>query len=486
MLERETTITEIKHEVLYQVAKAAYENELESKRETLPFTIVKGSKADFRCCVYREREIIRQRVRLAEGKSPIAEKEDGNIVQIIEAACEGCPINRFVVTDNCQRCGSKKCQQVCKFGAITMQKDKAWIDPQVCKECGRCAEACPYHAITDIMRPCKRSCPVNAISMDEDKIVVVDESKCIHCGACIKNCPFGAIADRSFMVSVINLLNSDIPVYAMFAPAGEGQFGKVSMGALAKAIKDLGFTDVYEVSLAGDMVADSEAKEWIEAYQAGKKMTTSCCPAFVTMIHKHYPELIENVSTTVSPMAAMARYLKAKYPEGIMVFIGPCIAKKSEVLESITQGSADYALTFEELDAMFRAKDIVLEEDMGDTWQQGTIYGKNFSHAGGVTEAVRQALAEQGQLAAVQVQQCNGAAECKKALMMLKAGKLPADFIEGMACQGGCVNGPGSIREEMESRSSRMALLKQAENRNILENIAPYYQGADFSLHRKA
>ena len=379
---------------------------------------------------------------------------------------------------------SRKCQQACNFHAITIEKNKAVIDTQICKECGKCAQACPYNAIADLMRPCKRSCPVNAITMDENKIVVVDEEKCIHCGQCIKNCPFGAIMDRSFMVSVIDLINQGLPVYAMFAPAGEGQFGNVSMADLAEAVKELGFADMYEVSLGGDMVADSEAREWLEAYQEGKKMTTSCCPAFVTMVKKHFPQLEDHVSTTVSPMSAMARFIRAKHPGAITVFIGPCIAKKSEVLESITQDNADYALTFEELDAMFRAKGVELKVSDRQL-QQGSIYGKKFSSSGGVTAAVLEAFKEMDVQVDAKVAQCNGAAECKKALLMMKVGKLPEDFIEGMACEGGCVNGPGSIKPEMQSRKDRAALFSKADNRGIIDTITPYYEKFPFSLHRK-
>lgn len=484
MLDKDATIVGVKHEVLYQVAKHAFAGDLEEARDKIPFDIIPGPQANFRCCVYKEREIIRQRIRVAEGRSPIQDKENRNIVQVVESACEGCPINRFVVTDNCQRCMSRKCQQACNFHAITIQRDKAHIDTQLCKECGKCYQACPYNAIADLMRPCKRSCPVDAITMDENKIVVVDENKCIHCGQCIKNCPFGAIMDRSFMVSVINLINQGLPVYAMVAPAGEGQFGNISMADLAEAVKQLGFADMYEVALGGDMVAESEAKEWLEAYQEGKKMTTSCCPAFVTMVKKHFPQLEDRVSTTVSPMSAMARFIRAKHPGAVTVFIGPCIAKKSEVIESITQDNADYALTFEELDAMLRAKDIELKASDA-VLQQGSIYGKKFGSSGGVTAAVVQAFKEMNADIDAKVAQCNGAAECKKALLMMRVGKLPEDFIEGMACEGGCVNGPGSIKPEMQSRRDRAALFSKADDRGIIDNVTPYYETFKFSMHRK-
>lgn len=484
MLEENARLGSIKHEVMYLVAKAAFAGNLDEARDQIPYDMIPGPQARFRCCIYKEREIIRQRVRLAEGLSPNVNKDDKNIVQVINSACEGCPITRFTVTDNCQKCMSKKCQEACNFGAISMTKDRAYIDPNKCKECGKCANACPYNAIADLMRPCKRSCPVDAITMDENNIVKIDEEKCIHCGSCIKDCPFGAIADRSFMVDVIKMLQSDRPVYACVAPAIEGQFGKdATIGVLAEAVKDLGFKDLYEVALGGDYVADSEAKEWAEAYKEGVKMTTSCCPAFVTMIRKHYPELLKNMSTTVSPMTAIARLIKGMEKDAVVVFIGPCIAKKSEVLEGVTQQSADYALTFEELDALFRAKEIDLSK-YSATKQQASIYGKRFSQSGGVTSAVLEALKELDECQDIKVNQCNGAAECKKALLLLKMGRLPEDFIEGMACEGGCMNGPGVVKRGPLLKKDRETLLAGADKRDIQQALEPYQQ-YEVPMHRR-
>lgn len=484
MLEENARLGSIKHEVLYSVAKAAFNGKLQERRDQIPYDMIHGPQARFRCCIYKEREIIRQRVRLAEGLSPLANKDNKNIVQVINSACEGCPITRFTVTDNCQKCVSKRCQEACNFGAISMTKDRAYIDPDHCKECGKCAKECPYNAIADLMRPCKRSCPVDAISMDENNIVIIDEDKCIQCGACIKDCPFGAISDRSFMVDVIKYLASDHPVYACVAPAIEGQFGKnASIGVLTEGLKALGFKDMYEVALGGDIVAKSEAEEWLEAYQENKKMTTSCCPAFVNMIKKHYPELLERVSTTVSPMAATARLIKAKDPDAIVVFIGPCIAKKGEVLDSVAQDSADYALTFEELSAMFRAKKIDLSDYQGKK-QQASIYGKRFSQAGGVTKAVIEAMEEMGKATDVTVCQANGAAECKKALMLLKLGRLPEDFMEGMVCEGGCMNGPGNVQRGPLAKKDRETLLGEADGRGI-EDALKAYGEIKIATHRK-
>ena len=484
MLELNDNIKTIKHVVLYEGAKLAFAGTLKEEKERLPYQLIPGPQAKFRCCIYKEREIIRQRIRIAEGKSPSIDNDNKNIVQVINSACEGCPIARYVVTDNCQKCMSKKCQQACNFGAISMAKDRAYIDPAKCKECGKCTQSCPYNAIADLMRPCKRSCPVNAISMDENNIVVIDEDKCISCGSCIKDCPFGAISDRSFIVDVINLIKEGKEVYAIVAPAIEGQFGTTaSIGKLTHALRDLGFAGLYEVSIGADLVADSEAKEWAQAYKEGKKMTTSCCPSFVSMIKKHYPTLINHISTTVSPMTATAKLVKTIHKDAIAVFIGPCIAKKNEVLETIALNGADYALTFDELYAMLQAKEIDVESYDNDI-QQGSLYGKKFATAGGVTAAVLEAFKENGEEITPSVRGCSGGEECKKALMLLKAGRLPEDFIEGMACAGGCFYGPGSILTGKPADSNRAKLLANADDRALLD-VYQNYDCADLQLHSK-
>lgn len=476
-------VIKIKHDVLYEVAKLAFADELEEKRDGIAEALIPGPTPQFRCCIYKEREIIRQRVRLAEGKAP-GMNDDGNIVQVISSACEDCPISSYVVTDNCQNCIGKACINACNFGAIEMGRHRSHIDASKCKECGKCAQACPYHAIAALKRPCKFSCPVDAISYDENGISVINEEKCIRCGLCIHKCPFGAIGSKTYVVDVIKAIKSEHPVYALVAPATEGQFGEnITMNSWKKAMKAVGFTDLVEVGLGGDMTAAYEAEEWAEAYKNGKKMTTSCCPAFVNMIKKHYPELIDNVSTTVSPMCAVSRMLKAKEPDAVTVFIGPCISKKSEVKDHAIEGNADFALTYSEIRAMMRAKDIELEED-DNTYQESSVYGKRFANAGGVTEAVLQSLKESDDEIAATVNKCNGAAECKKALLLMKVGRLPEDFIEGMICEGGCVGGPSAFRPQASFKKDREEIISEADERGIHENLDHYDMDA-FSMHAK-
>lgn len=484
MVTNDATILKVKHDVLYRVAKLAFEDRLDECREQLPYEMFPGPQAQFRCCVYKEREVIRQRINLAEGKKPNGEKSD-RIVHIIPAACEGCPISRYVVTDNCQRCMGKACASSCKFDAIKVGLHRAYIDPQKCKECGQCSKACPYNAIADLMRPCRRSCPVDALLIDKETgLAVIDKEKCIECGQCIHSCPFGAIGSRTFIVDIIRALKSGKKVYAMLAPAAEGQFGTdITMKSWSNAMKELGFAGFFEVGLGGDLTAAFEADEWAEAHKEGKKMTTSCCPAFVNMVKKHFPELKDRISTTVSPMCAVSRMIKAQDPDAVTVFIGPCVAKKNEAMVQDIEGNADYVVTFGEIRAMMKAKGVSLESDNNDL-QQSSIYGKRFGNSAGVTAAVLQSLKETEQNTDIKVSVCNGAAECKRALLMLKAGRLQEDFIEGMVCEGGCVGGASKHKSEQESKRFRDKLIKDADTRGIHENLKSV-DLESFSMHRQ-
>ncbi|MDQ5983201.1 MAG: Fe hydrogenase [Eubacteriales bacterium SKADARSKE-1] len=461
---------QVKFKILKEVAKLAFSGELEKTSE-LPYKIIPGKKPQYRCCVYKEREIVRERVTLALGKTLPNEKENG-IVTVIPAACEGCPINRYTVTTNCQKCLAKRCVSACKFGAIAVIGTGAYIDPDKCKECGRCAAACPYNAISDTLRPCIRSCPVNAISMDTDRQALIKYDSCIGCGACTTGCPFGAISDTSSMVDVINEIKNNKNVIATFAPALEGQFGGASVGMIKQAIKKLGFKKVYEVSLGADATAFNEAKELHEAISGNKKMTTSCCPAFFAMIEKYFPELSTNISNTVSPMTAISRYIKDKEKDSIVVFIGPCISKKQEIKK--VKNTADYVITFDELAAMFSAQDIDPEKQNTDNQQDGSIYGKNFAVSGGVFDAVKEAYVEQFGSLKASCKKCAGASECQKALALLKAGVLPEDIIEGMVCENGCISGPATVLPYKETLKNRKALLKTADSRKIKENLEQY------------
>ncbi len=472
MFEFNSDTRNLKYQVLLEVAAMAFTGQLEEKVEEIPYKIINTDVPHFRCCVYKEREIIRERTRVAMGQEPTPGCHSNNLVKVLPAACEGCPISRFHVTDNCQKCLARKCEKACPFGAITMTGRGAYIDPAKCKECGRCASACPYNAIADLIRPCKRSCPTGAISIGENHVATILEDRCIRCGACVAACPFGAIADTSWMLDVIEALrNPKKKVFAVVAPAVEGQFGTaIGFGGIRRALCDIGFDDVWEAALGADAVTTHEAAELKMNMEIGNKMTSSCCPAFVSMIQKHFPNISDKISSTVSPMVATARYVKHRHPGCTVVFIGPCIAKKSEVFENPVEDSADLALTFEEMLAMLEAKGIDIQS-YKDKDQQASVYGKGFAQAGGLTGAITKAFQEQNYPVMPTVRQCPGAEECKKALTLLNLGKLPEDFIEGMMCLQGCVSGPSGILPSKDVIRNRQKLYADLDRKDISQNL---------------
>ena len=486
MITNDKGIVELKHFILREVCRLAWEEKLTPEEtDRIVYEVSPGPKAEYRCCVYKEREIVRGRIRLAMGECPEPSHQSKNVVQVIPAACDDCTIQDYFVTDVCRFCLGKACLNSCKFGAITPGDSKMHIDLTKCKSCGQCAKACPFGAIVHQERPCKKACPVGAIFYDEAGICQIDESKCIHCGHCIHNCPFGAIGSKIYTIDVIRAIQAGKRVIAMCAPATEGQFGKdVTMGAIRQALKKAGFADMVEVGLGGDMTAAYEAKEWIEARKESKIMTTSCCPAFISMLHHHFPKIYaENKSTTVSPMVAVSRYLKSLDPDCVTVFIGPCIAKKGETQNEFIKESADYALTYGEIVAMLDAKGVAIEPAEGE-YQEASVFGKKFAGSGGVGGAVLEVMKEMGEdVDDIRVMTVAGGDECRKAMLLLKVGKLDTDFVECMICPGGCVGGPSKHRAENEVLKARTNLLGQADKRGILENLKKYPMDK-FSMYR--
>ncbi|MCH4286566.1 MULTISPECIES: 4Fe-4S dicluster domain-containing protein [Bacillota] len=474
---------QFKFDVLKEVSKRAFEGKLnEDVCDEVANLLIPGKHADFRCCIYKEKEIIRERTRMAMGKPPVPVENNNErqIVRVLEAACDGCSIHKIQVTDNCRKCMAKACLSACKFDAIKMGNDRAFIDYDKCKECGACKNACPFNAIVETQRPCMKSCPVDAISMDEHNYAVIDEEKCINCGACQAKCPFGAIEDMSWMVPVIDELNKGTKMYAIFAPAIQGQFDNATLPQIMESIRMLGFEEVYEAAIGADAVAWYEKQDAIAHKKEGKKITTSCCPAFVNMAKQHFPTVYEaNVSHMVSPMVAITRYLKHNHPEAKVVFIGPCVAKKQETLDT----EVDYCLTFEELGAMFVSKNISAENVTPRESDTASLYARNFSIGGGVSKAVAQAAGECGDEETLVAQYADGSLECKKALLMMKVNRFNADILEGMACTGGCICGPATI-ESAPKAKARMAKENVAIKDKTIASTLETFDFSDIDLHR--
>lgn len=439
----DTKVQHLKYKVLREVAREAWADKLMYTAIDIPTRLVPGKVPTMRCCVYKERAILGERVKLAMG----GDKDNPNVIEVIEIACDECPSAGYEVSSACRGCLAHRCEDVCKRGAITFDHNHvAHIDKTKCVECGACAKVCPYTAIINHKRPCQVACKIKAISINETKAAVIDNSKCISCGACVYQCPFGAISDKSFILDMIDIIkksenNSKYKVYAIIAPSISSQFTYAKLGQVITGLKEMGFHTVIEAALGADMVAYSESKELAEK----GFLTSSCCPAFVDFIEKHFPSLTHLISHNLSPMGALAKYIKSNDPNSKVVFIGPCTAKKMEFQKDKVKDYVDCVITFEELQALFDSRDIdisTLEEGVLDN---ASYYGRIFARSGGLSDAVAQAIKEQNIDFEAKPIVCDGIEQCKMALLRKSKNVLDANFIEGMACINGCIGGAGCL-----------------------------------------
>lgn len=464
MYKFDTKVQHLKYKVLRTVARHAWAGDFYKSALDIPKEIIPGKTPTMRCCVYKERAILAERVKLAAG----GDRSDPNVIQAIDIACDECPAEGYAVTEACRGCLAHRCEDACPRGAITHDENHhAHIDKSKCINCGKCAKACPYGAIIDHERPCKMACKVGAIQMNEDGTVRIDDSRCTSCGACVYRCPFGAVSDKSFILDVINLLKSDFRVYALPAPSIAGQFTYATLGQVMSGIKLLGFHKVVEVALGADIVAASEGAELAEK----GFLTSSCCPAFVSFVRTQFPSLASNISHNPSPMVAIAKFIKEKDPEAKTVFIGPCIAKKKEAQLPGAREWVDCVLTFEELQALFDSKDIDIATLPVSDVNDASGFGRAFARSGGLSEAAAEAIAEQKLDFEAKPMVCSGFDECRLALLKASKGKLDFNFIEGMACIGGCVNGSGCLTHNPTGLALINAHGKQAQHRTISEAV---------------
>ncbi len=365
-------------------------------------------------------------------------------MEVIGIACDECPISGYTVGPDCRGCLAHRCSTVCKTGAITFDdRHRAHIDPDKCANCGKCAAVCPYSAIQNHTRPCERACKVKAITQGENHVAAIDDSKCIQCGACMYHCPFGAIQDKSYLLDAIRLLRNRISnVYAVVAPAISAQFTHAKPGQVVTALKRMGFTKVIEAALGADMVACAEAEELVEK----GFLTSSCCPAFVNYIRKSFPQLEEHISHNPSPMAALAKAIKDREPDAKVIFIGPCTAKKQEAQQEGVKPYVDCVLTFEELQAWFDSRGIVLSSLPEEPLDNASFFGRIFARSGGLAQAVAHVLDAKGEKDFVlNPAICDGVEACRIALLKKNKNVLKENFIEGMACTGGCISGAGCL-----------------------------------------
>ncbi len=466
----DTKVQHLKYKVLREVARQAWNDTLLDNILDIPKTLVPGNEPTMRCCVYKERAILAERVRIAMG----GDKNNPNVIEVIDIACDECPVGGYEVTNACRGCLAHRCEDVCKKGAITFDNNHvAHIDKSKCVECGACAKVCPYTAIVSRKRPCQSACKIKAISMNEHKAASINNDKCTSCGACVYQCPFGAIMDKSYMVNVIDIIkkseeNKKYKVYAVVAPSISSQFTYAKLGQVISGLKKLGFFTVVEAALGADMVAMEESKELKEK----GFLTSSCCPAFVSYIKSAFPALAEYISHNFSPMAMLAKYIKETSENAKVVFIGPCTAKKAEAQLESVKPYVDSVLTFEELQALFDSKDIditALDEDVLDN---ASYYGRIFARSGGLSDAVAQAMKEQNIDFDLKPAVCDGIEACRMALLKKSKNVLDANFIEGMACIGGCIGGAGCLTHGEKNKSEVDKYGREAMEKTISDAVS--------------
>ena len=485
-------ITEIRKKVFTEVARMAYNGDDYLCAEELPYKIVPGDQPLHRESIFLERAIVGERVRLAMGlgirpvqertlmtegmdQAAIAEQYyEPPLINIIPFACHACPPNQYRVTEYCQSCLAASCQKVCPRNAISFDNGRSVIDQSKCIKCGKCAKACPYHAILHMERPCVAACGMDAVVKDRYGRATIDQDKCVACGQCLVSCPFGAIVDKGQIYQVIQSIRKHDKVIAIVAPAFVGQFGGLSPAKFVTAMKMLGFARVVEVAIGADLCTIEEIKDFLENVPEKQDyMATSCCPAWQSMIRKLYPGEEKNISMTLTPMVYTARLMKKQYPGCKVVFVGPCAAKKLEAIREDIRSDVDFVLTFEELQGMFEAREIDFEQIEGaDLLNEGTAAGRGFAVAGGVVGAIKAFGEEHYPGLRINTEKAEGLRECRKLIAKAKAGKYSGYLLEGMACPGGCIAGAGTLLSVEKATRAVTAYQKEAETASPLES--PY------------
>ena len=420
----DTKVQYLKYKVLREVARQAWNDTLLDNVMSIPRELAPRNAETIYCCVYKERAILSERVRMAMGGN----KQNPNVIEVIDIACDECPMGGYEVTNSCRGCLARRCEDACPKGAITFHNHVAHID----------------------------------------------KAKCVDCGACVYQCPFGAITDKSYILNVIDMIkksgdNEKYHVYAVIAPSISSQFTYAKLGQVVTGLHRLGFYSVAEAALGADMVADAESRELVEK----GFLTSSCCPGFVSYIEKAFPELKPYISHNLSPMATIARYLKEHDATAKVVFIGPCTAKKGEAAKQEVRPYVDAAMTFEELQALFDSREIditALEEGMLD---EASYFGRIFARCGGLAEAVAQGIKEHGHTDfELKATSCDGIEQCRIALFKKSKKLLDANFIEGMACTGGCIGGAGCLTHGPRSRAEVDKYGMEANDKTITEALA--------------
>ncbi len=438
---------------------------LAERVDRIPIEMRPRDEEPNRCCIYKDRAMLKYRLMALMGFGMEEEADESRqlreyledakagknntdpVLSVCSVGCHSCVDSHVQVTDSCVGCFARPCVGICPKQAVSIHKGHSMIDPEKCINCGRCIGVCPFHAIIRNPLPCEDACPVDAIGKDAKGRVRIDFDRCIYCGKCFRTCPFSAIMERSQLVGILQAMKAGKPLVAMVAPSVTAQFpGTIEQ--LFQALALAGFSGIMEVAHGAELTTAHEAEEFFERMARGDKlMTSSCCPAWVETAKRHIPEILPGISSTPSPMAFAGRLVAEKYPGAMSVFIGPCIAKRREAQ---SDPNVDFVMTFEELGALLAAREIdIISQEAPPLECPAASYARNFAKSCGVSQAILQEIGAEkadGSRPKIDEKFINGLDRKSVGLLKLYAkGKLPGNFIEVMACSGGCVGGPCSL-----------------------------------------
>ncbi len=311
---------------------------------------------------------------------------------------------------------------------MTGQMDVLRFQKANCKDCYKCI----------------RRCAVKAIAVKDHHTEVIPED-CILCGRCVLACPQYANQARWDIQPVRDLLNSDRPVYAMVAPSFSFQYGPDEFGPLRRQLMTLGFADAFE-SAEGACLVKTQYETLVKN-RWNDVILSSCCPSIVLLVERYFPSLIPMLAPVLSPMQAEAKLLRRRYgKEAAIVYIGSCIAAKNECDE--TPGLTDYALTYDELNALFVSNKLPVDLHGAVCSPEPRRRSRSFPLPGGVIGCMDQDEA-------YSYLSVDGLENCIATLKEIQMGRLHNCFIELRACTGSCAGGPkmsADARNRLEGR----------------------------------
>lgn len=430
-------VVELRRAIFRKVAEAILNKEFDKRRTEIANELNPDGAETDRKDIPTARIITNAQISAMIGE----DMPEDVMMRVVPEACAACGKASYRVSEYCRACVAHPCSYACKKDALKkVPGEKAHIDQDKCIRCGLCAAACPYGAIVYQPVPCEAACPVGAISKDESGKEHIDAEKCIYCGKCMVACPFGAIWEKSFIRPIFTDIQQGKTVIAMVAPSLGGQF-KQPYGKVLSAIKALGFSDVIEVAKGANVTTENDKNEFLERIGRGDKfITTSCCASWLELIRKHIPNIKPFVSDALTPLGYTAQMLKEKDPNAVLVFVAPCVAKRSEMYRN---PNVDYVLSYEELDCLFSAAKINIAEQEAMPLDPTILeHGRGFAYIAGVTDSVKAEVENPEVIRGMVIDGLtkNSVRDLKE---MAKDGVAPngCNFVEVMACIGGCVGG---------------------------------------------